>query len=107
MSTTATTAPAAIATTGHGSGVSRRAVVLPGIAASVAAAAATTGVAGIAAAAGVSFADRSGSAIPILAFTQLTLVCALAGVGLAAVLARRAKRPRRTFMRVTAALVVL
>ncbi|MBO0871595.1 MAG: hypothetical protein J2P15_23835 [Micromonosporaceae bacterium] len=82
-------------------------MAVPGILASAAAAAATTGVAAIATAAGISFADRTGSAIPILGFTELTLVCALAGVGLAAVLARRAKRPRRTFVRVTVALVVL
>ena len=114
MSTTTSTATstvqaaqAAIATTGAVSGGSRRALVVPGILASAAATAATTGAAAISAAAGVTFADRTGSTIPILGFTQLTLVCTLAGVGLAAVLARRAKRPRPTFVRVTAALVVL
>jgi hypothetical protein len=104
---TALTAQAAIAAPGRVSGRSRRSLVMPGILASAAAAAATTGAAAIAAAAGVTFAGRTGPAIPILGFTQVTLVCALAGVGLAAVLARRAKRPRPTFVRVTAALVVL
>jgi Family of unknown function (DUF6069) len=104
---TALTAQAAIATTGPVSGSSRRAIVLPGVLASAAAAAATTGAAAIAAAAGVTFAARTGEPIPILGFTQVTLVCALVGVGLAAVLARRAKRPRATFVRITAALVVL
>jgi hypothetical protein len=110
MSTTTSTAPtaqAATATSGPVSGGPARALVLPGILASAAAAAATTGAAAIAAAAGVTFADRTGSTIPIPGFTVLTLVFTLAGVGLAAVLARRAKRPRRTFVRVTAALVVL
>lgn len=110
MSTTTSTtlsAQTATTTTGPVSGVSRRAVVIPGILASAAAAAATTGAAAIAAAAGISFSDRTGSAIPTLGFTEITLACAMAGVGLAAVLARRAKRPRQTFVRVTAALVVL
>jgi hypothetical protein len=110
MSTTTSTpltAQAAIATTGSVSSGSPRALVVPGILASAAATAATTGAAAIAAAAGVTFAGRTGSAIPILGFAQVTLVCTLVGVGLAAVLARRAKRPRPTFVRVTAALVVL
>lgn len=85
----------------------RRPVWRHGVAASVAAAVATTALAAIASAAGVSFSDRSGSAIPIAGFAQLTLVFSLLGVALAAVLARRAARPRSTFVRTTVALSVL
>lgn len=101
--------PAATASTGApvASDNIRRTVALHGALASVGAAAATTTAAAIASAMGVSFADRTGSAIPILGFTQLTLLFSLTGVGLAAVLARRAKRPRSTFVRTTGTLVVL
>ncbi|GAB7004030.1 hypothetical protein JCM18899A_15020 [Nocardioides sp. AN3] len=85
----------------------RRSVWKHGLAASVVAAVATTSVAAIASAAGVSFADRTGSAIPIAGFGQLTLVFSLIGVALAAVLARRARRPRVTFVRTTVILAAL
>lgn len=85
----------------------RRPVWKHGIAAAVVAAAATTSVAAVASAAGVSFADRSGSSIPVAGFAQLTVFFALVGVALAAAMARKARRPRRTFVRTTAALVVL
>jgi len=85
----------------------RRALVRPGILASVAAASATTGLAAIATATGVRFADGSGSTIPAPAFTTLTLLFSFIGVGLAAVLAQRARRPRSTFIRTTLTLVVL
>ncbi|SFB72169.1 hypothetical protein SAMN04487968_101138 [Nocardioides terrae] len=78
-----------------------------GVAAAAAAAAATTTVAAVASSAGVSFADRSGASIPVAAFTQLTLIFSLVGVALAAVLARKARRPRPTFVRTTVALTVL
>jgi hypothetical protein len=78
-----------------------------GVAASVAAAVATSVVAAVASAAGVSFEDPSGNAIPVLGFTQLTLIFSLIGVGLAAVLARKARRPRSTFVRTTVALTAL
>ncbi|GIH16761.1 DUF6069 family protein [Rugosimonospora africana] len=105
----ATTAPAATTITGvsAASGSHRRPVVLHGVLASVGAAAATTAAATIASAMGVSFADRTGSTIPIMGFAQLTLLFSLIGVALAAVLARRAKRPRSTFVRTTGTLVVL
>lgn len=88
-------------------GAERRPVWRHGAAASVAAAIATTTVAAVASAAGVSFADRTGSAIPTAGFAQLTLVFSLIGVALAAVLARKARRPRSTFVRTTVALTVL
>jgi hypothetical protein len=113
MTTTSATAPTAATATvttagvGPASGTVRRPLVRPGLLASAGAAAATTGAAAIATASGIAFTDRTGAAIPLLGFTQLTLVCALAGVGLAALLARRARRPRRTFLRATTALVAL
>jgi len=78
-----------------------------GVAASVAAAAATTTGAAVASAAGVSFADSSGASIPVAGFAQLTLVFSLVGVALSAVLARKAHRPRSTFVRTTVALTAL
>ena len=84
-----------------------RSVAPHGVLASLIAAAATTAAAATASAMGVSFADPTGSIIPLLGFTELTLVFSLIGVGLAAVLARRAKRPRSTFVRTTSTLVVL
>ena len=78
-----------------------------GVAASVGAAVVTTTIAAVAAAAGVSFEDPAGTPIPVLAFTQLTLVFSLIGVGLAAVLARKARHPRSTFVRTTVALTAV
>ena len=78
-----------------------------GLAASVVASVATTSLAAIASAAGVSFADSTGASIPLAGFAQLTLLFSLIGVGLAAVMARRARRPRRTFVRTAIALTVL
>ncbi|WGY02398.1 DUF6069 family protein [Nocardioides sp. QY071] len=85
----------------------RRTVWKHGVAAAAAASVVTTALAAIASAAGVSFADESGASIPILGFTQLTFVFSLIGVGLAAVLARKARRPRSTFVRTTLALTAL
>ncbi|MDT7576560.1 MAG: hypothetical protein QOH17_2893, partial [Pseudonocardiales bacterium] len=70
-----------------------------GVAAAVVASVATTAGAAIASAAGVSFADRTGSSIPIAAFGELTLIFSLVGVCLAAMMARKARRPRTTFTR--------
>jgi hypothetical protein len=78
-----------------------------GVAAAVVASIATTVLAAAASAAGVSFADRTGASIPIAAFAQLTLVFSLVGVGIAAVLARMARRPRPTFVRTAVTLTAL
>jgi uncharacterized protein DUF6069 len=78
-----------------------------GIGAAVLAAVATTSLAALASAGGVSFADRTGASIPLPAFTQLTLIFSLIGVGIAAVLARKARRPRATFVRTAIALTAL
>src|SRR4051812_27542163 len=78
-----------------------------GVAAAVAASLVTTVVAAIASAAGVSFADSTGASIPIAGFAQLTLIFSLLGVGIAAVLARKARRPRVTFVRTALVLTAL
>lgn len=92
--TTATTAPA------------RRTVWKHGLAAAVLASGATTLIATIAHAAGETF-ELQGAGIPPLAFTQLTLIFSLVGVGLAAILARTARRPRRAFLATTVTLTAL
>ena len=58
-------------------------------------------------AAGVSFADSTGASLPNAAYAELTLVFSLVGVGIAAVMARRARRPRLTFVRTAVALTTL
>jgi uncharacterized protein DUF6069 len=78
-----------------------------GIAAAAGASVATTILAAVASAAGVSFADRTGASIPIAGFAQLTLLFSLVGVGIAAVLARKARRPRATFVRTALTLTAL
>jgi peptidoglycan/LPS O-acetylase OafA/YrhL len=78
-----------------------------GIAAAVLASVATTVLAAIASAAGISFADSTGASIPIAGFTQLTMVFSLIGVAIAAIMARKARRPRPTFVRTAVALTAL
>jgi uncharacterized membrane protein YoaK (UPF0700 family) len=68
---------------------------------------ATTVLAAVASAAGISFADSTGASIPIAGFAQLTLVFSLVGVAIAAVMARKARRPRPTFVRTTVTLTAL
>jgi hypothetical protein len=79
---------------------SRFPLLKAGVVAGAAAAVATTTVAVGAHAAGVSFADSTGESIPWFAFAQLTFICAMLGVALAAGVRRRATHPRRTFARV-------
>lgn len=78
-----------------------------GLGAAVAASVATTVVAAVASAAGVTFAGADGASIPLRGFAQLTLIFSLIGMGIAAVLARKARRPRSTFVRTCAVLLVL
>ena len=85
----------------------RRPVWKHGVASAAVASVATTVLAVIASTAGISFADSTGASIPIAAFAQLTLVFSLVGVGIAAIMARKARRPRATFVRTAAALTVL
>jgi amino acid transporter len=85
----------------------RRPVWKHGLAAAVVAAVVTTVLAAAASAAGVSFTAGTGPSIPLAGFAQLTLVFSLIGAGIAAVLARRARRPRTTFVRTAVALTLL
>ena len=87
--------------------VDREPVWKHGVAAAVVASVATTVLAAVASAAGVSFADRTGASIPIAGFAQLTLLFSLVGVGIAAVMARKVRRPRPTFVRTAVVLTAL
>ncbi|MDT5043380.1 MAG: hypothetical protein QOE51_4365 [Actinoplanes sp.] len=87
--------------------VERQPVWKHGMAAAVVASAATTILAAVASAAGVSFADSTGAGIPLAAFAQLTLAFSLVGVGLAAIMTRKVRRPRRTFVRTAVVLTAL
>ncbi|MDT5030463.1 MAG: hypothetical protein QOC94_634 [Actinoplanes sp.] len=87
--------------------VERQPVWKHGVAAAVVASAATTSLATVASAAGVSFADSTGAGIPLAAFAQLTLAFSLVGVGLAAIMTRKVRRPRRTFVRTAVVLTAL
>jgi len=80
-----------------------------GLAAVLAATVVVTAIAAIASRAGVSFVDpaKPEYPIPLLGFAELTFVFSLIGVGLAAIFARTAKRPRSTFVRTTVVLLVL
>ena len=78
-----------------------------GVAAGVVAAIATTVLASVASAASVSFADSTGESIPVAGFAQVTLVFSLIGVAIAAVMARKARRPQSTFVRTAIALTAL
>ena len=108
MSNTAThTAPHTATSATQTPAVHRQPVWKHGVAAAVVAAVATTVLAVVASAAGVSFADSTGASIPIAGFAQLTLVFSLVGVGIAAVMARKARHPRPTFVRTAVALTAL
>ncbi len=78
-----------------------------GVAAAVVASVATTVLAAVASAAGISFADSTGASIPIAGFAELTLVFSLVGIGIAAVMARKVRRPQRAFVRTAVALTAL
>lgn len=81
-------------------------LVAGGLAAVALASLATTAVAAAGSAAGISLAV-GGEPIPVTGFGTLTAVFSLIGLALAVVLARRARSPRRTFVRTTAALTAL
>ncbi len=106
MSTTTQT-PTRTTTSAPTSSTERQPVWKHGVASAVVASVATTVLAAIASAAGVSFAGSTGASIPIAGFAQLTLVFSLVGVGIAAVIARKARRPRATFVRTAVALTAL
>lgn len=103
MTATLTTAPLATTpTTRRSTGP----LVRIGVAATAAAGIATSAVAAAGSAAGISL-DVSGAPIPVSGFAVLTVLCSLVGLALAAVLARRARHPRRTFVRTTVVLTAL
>jgi hypothetical protein len=77
-----------------------------GLVAGATAAVATTAYAASVHAAGVSFVI-SGKAIPAPGFGEVTFVAALIGTAIAAILARRAARPLRTFLVTTLALTLV
>lgn len=87
-------------------GAERRRVWRAGAVAGVVAAVATTGVAALADVVGVSL-EIGGEQIPLLGFAQLTMVGAIIGIAIAAILARRARQPRGTFVRTTTVLTAL
>jgi hypothetical protein len=93
---------ATLATTTRSTG----ALVGAGLAATAVASIATSTVAAAGSAAGISL-DVSGAPIPVPGFAVLTAVFSLVGVALAAVLARRARQPRSTFVRTTVVLTAL
>ncbi|WP_241248237.1 DUF6069 family protein [Nocardioides turkmenicus] len=96
MSTITTAQPTAYSARA-GRAAARKPVWLHGLAATATASAVVTVLAVAASAAGVSFETASGP-IPILGFAQLTAIFSLVGVAMAAVMARVARRPRRTFV---------
>ncbi|MFE6649814.1 DUF6069 family protein [Nocardioides sp. NPDC057772] len=83
----------------------RKSVWLHGLGATVAASAVVTVLSVAASAAGVSFETASGT-IPVLGFAQLTAFFSLIGVAMAAVMARVARHPRRTFVVTTVVLTL-
>ena len=87
----------------------RKSVWKHGIAAAIVAAAVNALVGYLALRAGVSLVDPAVPEIPIppYGFATLTLGFSLIGVGLAAIFARKARRPRSTFVRTTLALLAL
>ncbi len=104
---TSTRAGSVTASTARPTPAERQPLWRHGVAAAVVASVTTTVLASIASAAGVSFAGRTGPGIPTSGFPELTLVFSLLGVGIAAVLARKARRPRSTFVRTAVVLTAL
>jgi hypothetical protein len=115
MTATLTTSPVATSSTSSTSSTTSgsptrsartRPVLRTGLVAGAAAAVATGAYAAIVHAAGVSF-EVGGEAIPAVGFAQVTFVLSLVGIAIAAICARRAKHPARTFLRTTIALTML
>jgi hypothetical protein len=77
-----------------------------GLVAAAVASAATMAVAAAGHAAGISL-DMAGAPIPVTGFGVLTAVFSVVGVVLAVALSRKARQPRRTFVRTTVALTAL
>jgi amino acid transporter len=105
MTTTVNTMTTTVNTT-RVANPSTGALARDGVAATVAASAATMTVAAAGHAAGVSL-DMGGAPIPVLGFGVLTAVFSLVGLVLAAVLSHTARNPQRTFIRITVVLTAL
>src|SRR5258706_15493028 len=78
-----------------------------GLKAGVIAAVASTVIAVVASAAGVSFESAPGEAIPVAGFAQLTLFFTAIGVLIARTIRNRASNPQSTFTKTPVALTVL
>jgi hypothetical protein len=101
MTTTLTSTPVITGTTAARKGPLWRAALVSG----AVAAAATTAIAAVADAAGVSF-EAAGEPIPLFGFAQMTLIGAVLGL-LIARLCRRAAHPQAMFVRITVALTAV
>ena len=101
MTTTLTTTPVTASTAVAETGPLWR----PALVCGAVAAAATTAIAAVADAAGVSF-ETDGEPIPLMGFAQMTLLGTLLGLVIAR-LSRRAAHPRAMFVRITVALTAL
>ncbi|WP_433269882.1 DUF6069 family protein [Micromonospora vinacea] len=96
----------ATANTTHATAPTIGALIRTGVAATATASAATMAVAAAGQLAGISL-ELAGAPIPVTGFGVLTAVFSLIGVVIAALLARFARRPRRTFVSTTVVLTVL
>jgi hypothetical protein len=79
----------------------------PGLAAAIAAGAATTAVAAVARGLGATFETAPGEAIPLPGFAQFTIIFSVIGILIARSIGRRARRPRPMFTTVAVTLTVL
>ncbi|GAA1677136.1 hypothetical protein GCM10009733_087520 [Nonomuraea maheshkhaliensis] len=86
--------------------VPARSLILSGLTATAVAGAVTAAVAAAGELAGISLVVN-GAPIPVSGFATLTVIFSLVGLVLAAVLARRARHPRTTFVRTTLVLTAL
>jgi len=86
---------------------SSRPLLRSGAKAGVVAAAATTTIAGVAHALGVSFESAPGDGIPLLGFAQLTFVFTMVGVLIGRTIRRRSSNPSSTFTKTAVGLTVL
>jgi hypothetical protein len=103
---TATNTPSTPSTPANRTPSPTRSLVGHGLLATAVAAVATSSVAAVGHASGISL-DVSGEPIPVLGFAVLTVVFSLVGVALAAVLARTVRSPRTAFVRTTVVLTAL
>src|SRR3954454_13725437 len=98
MTATAHTVSPSTSTTTNDTTSTTTSVWRAGLAAGVVAAVATTAIAALASAAGVSFETAPGEAIPVVGFGQLTLFFTVIGVVIAHAIGRRSSHPRSTFV---------